>query len=89
MTTARQISARRTVQRIQGGVESASSDEGDDMHGGLINEMNVSMDFADADADPEGDGLMMGDDDDLGAFLPRSLCLLRLSPSVFEFLRLQ
>ena len=81
------ISGRR-VERLRGAAESSGSDEGNEaVHAGV--DANMSMDFIDADADP-GEGLMMGEDDDLGVSSPMfyfdpctaPLCCFQLSGPV-------
>ena len=59
---------RRMVQRMRGAAESSGSDEGDDAQNGShsVADVGMSIDFGDTEADPDGDGLMMGDDDDMG-----------------------
>lgn len=61
----------RRVERLRGAAESSSSDDGEGMHNGddaQINaETGMALDFPDTDADPEGVGLLIGDDDDMGA----------------------
>lgn len=75
MTTSMAVASRRVAQRIRGAAESSGSDEGDDTrNGGVIHagaEVNMDMDFGDPEADPEGVGLLMGDDDDLGMFFAK------------------
>lgn len=69
MTTGMAVTGRRVTQRLRGAAESSGSDELDDAHngGGDMHAGAESMDFVEPEPDLEGDALLMGDDDDLGA----------------------
>ena len=62
---------RRMVQRMRGAAASSESEDGDDVRNGArsVDDAGVGMDYVDAEADPDPDGLMMGDDDDMGTSL--------------------
>lgn len=58
----------RAVVRLRGAASSSGSDDGNDGGNRAEESMNIDFSGPDIDADPDGDGLSVGDEDIFGEF---------------------